>query len=82
MASIEDTIREVQGALALEKNKQVRAAVELDAAKARVEEARTLLASEFGVTTSEEAKAKLTQLRSDLDTAIELIEARLAEAGA
>lgn len=80
--AIDDQIREIRGAIALVQNKKARAAVELDNAKTRVADARRALAEEFGVTTTEDARAKLTELRAELDAAMAEIEAQLAVAGA
>jgi len=82
MASTEDQIREIRGSIAQVQSKKVRAAVELENAKARLADARKVLKSEFGVSTTEEAKAKLAELRAELDATVVEVEEALALAGA
>ncbi len=81
MAIEEDRLREIRTAISQAQSKTARAAVELDNAKERLKDAQATL-TEFGVRNGEEAKAKLADLQSELDSAVAQIEAELAEAGA
>lgn len=80
--TIEDRIRDLRGSISVAQAKKARAAVELDSAKARLADARKTLKDDYGVTTNEEAKAVQAQLKAELDSTIEEIEAALSEAGA
>ena len=82
MSTIEDQIRTARAGIAQAQTKKTRAAVELDTAKQRLADARAILKNEFGVVTTEDAKAKLAELKAALDAALEDIETALAEAGA
>jgi len=82
MASIEDKIREIRTAISQVQNQKARAAVELDNAKSRLKEAREALKTEYGVVTADDAKAKLTELQSELNDIVSEVEKALEEAGA
>lgn len=82
MAAIEDQIREVRGTIAQVQSKKARAAVEWENAKSRLADARKVLEEEFDVRTTEDAKAKLAELRAELNDAVAEVETALAEAGA
>ena len=80
--SFEDKIREYRTAASQKAQKKARAEGELNAAIQRGDEARASLKSEFGVETSEEAKALSAQLQQEIAEKQAEIEAALAEAGA
>ena len=79
---IEDKIRELRTSISQTQAKKARAAVELENSKERLAEARRILSDEYGVVTTEQAKAKLAELSADLDDAVKSIENALNEAGA
>lgn len=80
--AIEDQLREIRTTISQVQSKKARAAVELDNAKERLKTAQSTLKDEFGVETTDEARAKLTELQSELDKAVAEVESALAEAGA
>lgn len=82
MASFEDRIRQYRTTASQTAAKKARAEAELSAAEDREKEARAALKSEFGVETSEEARALQAELQADLDARQAEIEQALAEAGA
>lgn len=79
---IEDKIRELRTSISQVQARKARAAVELENSKDRLQAARRILSEEYGVTTTEQAKAKLAELSADLDDAVKSIENALNEAGA
>lgn len=80
--AIEDQLREIRTTISQVQSKKARAAVELDNAKERLKVAQATLKDEFGVETTEEARAKLTELQAELDAAVAEVELALQEAGA
>jgi cell division protein ZapA (FtsZ GTPase activity inhibitor) len=79
--AIEDQIREIRTQISQQQTRVTRAQVEKENAERRRDQAAETLRG-FGVTSTEEARAKLTQLQGELDTAVSDIEAQLKEAGA
>lgn len=79
---VEQRIREIRAEISAITSKKARAVVELDNAQSRLASARDTLKQEFGVSTTEEARAMITVLRKELDSAIAKIEKELSEAGA
>lgn len=82
MSEIEDKLREIRNSIAAVTSKKARAVVELDNAKSRLDDARRILRDDFGVETSDEAKAKLSSLRSELARVVSQLESELDNAGA
>lgn len=79
--AIDDQIRELRTAISQQMSKTARAAVELDSAKENDAEARRVLKEDFGVETTDEARAKLAELQAELDNELKQAEQALAEAG-
>lgn len=80
--AIEDQLRELRTSISQAQGKKLHAQVQLDNAKGNMEEARSRLKNEFGVETTDEARAKLIELQSELDAAMAEVEAALQESGA
>lgn len=80
--SIETRIREYRQGASQAQAKKARAQAELDAAAERVTASRAALKEQFGVETSEEARALQAQLQAELAEKEAAIEAAFAEAGA
>lgn len=76
-ATPEDRVRQLKDTIAQIQAARARAGIELDAAVATVEKCRAELKVEFGVETTEEAKAVLSALEFDRDAAIGRAEASL-----
>lgn len=80
--ALEDNLREIRTRISNARTKQARAEVQRDEARAKVGQAKKVLADEFQATTNEEIKAKRAELQADLDAEIEKVQRALAEAGA
>lgn len=80
--SFEDEIREKRQLVSQKQAERVRAQTELDAAERRLAEARKTLRDDFGVATTEEAKAMQAKLQAELAQVEADIEKAFAEAGA
>lgn len=82
MASLEDQIREIRTAISAVQGRKVRAAVELENAQDRLRTAKDTLKTEFGVSTTAEAREMLDRLQNELNEALVAVEVALSEAGA
>lgn len=80
--SLEDEIREKRRLVSQKQAERVRAQTELDAAEERLAAARKALLDDFGVTTTEEAKAMQAQLQAELAQVEADIEKAFEAAGA
>lgn len=80
--ALEDDLRDIRTRISQATTRKARAQAEHDAATARLTEADRVLEKDFGVTSPEEAKAKLTELKATYDDAMTTAKAALAEAGA
>lgn len=80
--SFEDEIREKRQIVSQKEAERVRAQTELDAAERRLAEARKTLQDDFGVTTTEEAKAMQASLQAELAQIEADIEKAFQDAGA
>lgn len=80
--SVEEKIREVRTAISQATQRTTRAQVERDAAQTRLDEAKRTLHDDFGVATTEDARAQLKELQDKLQAEIAAAEEKLAEADA
>ncbi len=69
--SVDEQVRQLKTEVEQIARNATRAELERDQAKASATQLREKLKTEFGVSTSEEAKALLLQLEGDLATALE-----------
>lgn len=74
---IEDKLREIQTRISQETAKKARAQVLTETADKNLEQARTQLEQEFGVTSGAEIAAKLAELNQELKDELNLAEAAL-----
>ncbi len=80
--AIEDKIREIRTSISQAQARTTRAQVERDAAQDRLDEAKRTLKEEFGVESTDDARAQLSALQKQLQDEIALAEEKLAEADA
>ena len=76
---IEDQIREARTSISRATERKTRAQVERDAAKERLEASSATLRDEFGVSSKEDARKRLTELQAELQSEISKAEQALAE---
>lgn len=80
--NVEEELRSIRSQISTVQTKKARAQVEYDNAVERANTAKKTLKEEFGVSTTEDAKALLTNLEAELASAIENAKSGLAQAGA
>lgn len=80
--ALEDELRERRQRIATAAAKKSRAEAEHDSAKERLAQAKKTLKDEHGVETVAEGKAKLVELKADLDSALAEADEKLEAAGA
>lgn len=80
--ALEDDLRERRQRISAATAKKSRAEAEHDAAVTRLEQAKKTLKDEHGVETVAEGKAKLAELKADLDAALAEADEKLEAAGA
>lgn len=80
--SIEDQIRDTRTRIQSAQAKKARAAYEVESAQARLDQARSVLQTQFGASTLEEAQSVRADLHAKLEAALAEVDAKLREAGA
>ncbi len=79
--TVEDQLAALRKQITAAQNKKARAAVDLENASDRLDQARLALKQEYGVETTAEARAALEKLRSDLTASMDEIQELLTAAG-
>lgn len=80
--ALQDDLRSIQLQISQVQAKKARATVESDNATAKRATAKSTLKQEFGVETTEDAKAMQVKLEEALDSAVLAVRKALAESGA
>lgn len=81
MVDAEAEVLALRGRITAAQRARVRAEHERDAAQAVANQARDRLASEFGVSTQDQARVLLAKLTADRDAALAELKAKLDAAG-
>lgn len=82
MADLEERLSAAQQRITSATGRKARAEVERDNAKDSLATSKKTLAEEFGIKTNEDVKRVRAELESEVESAIQEIEAALEEAGA
>ncbi len=82
MTDLDEQVRLVRERIAAAQRARARAEHDRDAAKARADQAAATLRAEFGVSTVDDAKARLADLTAELTATLDALRADLDAIGA
>jgi hypothetical protein len=80
--AIEEEVRALQSKIQIEQSKKARAEVEHENAEKQIQQARAVLKEKFGITTSDDIRAKRAELEATLAENLASAKSALEAAGA